>query len=113
MPYKAEYIWIDGTEPTAKLRSKTKIVPDGAELPIWGFDGSSTNQAPGSNSDCVLQPVASYADPIRGGDDVIVMAEGRLLAHGAPGAVMKNEAVIEAYLGRGLKNRPARAGAPK
>ena len=46
-------------------------------------------------------------------DDVIVMAEGRLLAHGAPGAVMKNEAVIEAYLGRGLKNRPARAGAPK
>ena len=45
---KAEYIWIDGTEPTARLRSKTKIL-DGrrADLPIWGFDGSSTNQAPG------------------------------------------------------------------
>src|SRR6185295_10385886 len=40
-----------------------------------GFDGSSTNQAPGSNSDCVLQPVASYPDPIRGGDDVLVMCE--------------------------------------
>ena len=75
MAYKAEYIWIDGTEPTARLRSKTKVLPDKADLPIWGFDGSSTNQAPGSNSDCVLQPVASYPDPIRGGDDVLVMCE--------------------------------------
>jgi glutamine synthetase len=73
--YKAEYIWIDGTEPTARLRSKTKVLADGAELPIWGFDGSSTNQAPGKNSDCVLQPVFSCPDPIRGGDDVLVMAE--------------------------------------
>jgi glutamine synthetase len=75
MPFKAEYIWIDGTEPTAKLRSKTKIVADGAVLPIWGFDGSSTNQAPGDKSDCVLQPVFSCPDPIRGGDNVLVMAE--------------------------------------
>ena len=44
-------------------------------------------------------------------DDVIVMAEGKLLAHGAPDSVMKDEAVIEAYLGRGLKNKPARAKA--
>jgi glutamine synthetase len=73
--YRAEYIWIDGTEPTQKLRSKTKILPDGAELPIWGFDGSSTNQATGDKSDCVLRPVWSCPDPIRGGDDVLVMAE--------------------------------------
>ena len=77
---KAEYIWIDGTEPTSRLRSKTKILPKGAKtdaksLPIWGFDGSSTNQAPGSNSDCVLQPVFSCPDPIRGGDHVLVMCE--------------------------------------
>jgi glutamine synthetase len=75
MAYKAEYIWIDGTEPTAKLRSKTKVVEDGAELPIWGFDGSSTNQAPGDKSDCVLRPVFSCPDPIRGGDNVLVLAE--------------------------------------
>ena len=75
MAYKAEYIWIDGTEPTAKLRSKTKILPDGAELPIWGFDGSSTNQATGDKSDCVLQPVFSCPDPIRGGYDVLVLCE--------------------------------------
>jgi glutamine synthetase len=73
--YKAEYIWIDGTMPTPKLRSKTKIITDTADLPIWGFDGSSTNQAPGSASDCVLKPVATFPDPIRGGDDIIVMTE--------------------------------------
>ena len=31
MPFKAEYIWVDGTQPTAKLRSKTKILTDGAK----------------------------------------------------------------------------------
>jgi glutamine synthetase len=75
MAYKAEYIWIDGTQPTAKLRSKTKVLADGAELPIWGFDGSSTNQAPGDKSDCVLKPVFSCPDPIRGGDNVLVLCE--------------------------------------
>src|SRR6476469_7410143 len=75
MRYKAEYIWIDGTRPTAKLRSKTKILTDGAEPPIWGFDGSSTNQAKGHASDRVLKPVASFPDPIRGGDDILVMCE--------------------------------------
>ena len=76
MSYKAEYIWIDGTEPSPLLRSKTKIIADGtAELPIWGFDGSSTNQAPGANSDCVLRPVFTCPDPIRGGDDVLVLCE--------------------------------------
>ena len=72
---KAEYIWIDGTTPTARLRSKTKILNKGQELPLWGFDGSSTNQAPGDASDCVLKPVYSVPDPIRGGDNVLVLCE--------------------------------------
>ena len=75
MAYKAEYIWIDGTEPTAKLRSKVKIFNDGEELGLWGFDGSSTNQAPGKASDCVLRPVFDCPDPIRGGDNRLVMCE--------------------------------------
>src|SRR5690349_19616379 len=75
MAYKAEYIWIDGTEPTPLLRSKTKVLGDKGELPIWGFDGSSTNQAPGKASDCVLKPVFSCPDPIRGGDHLLVLAE--------------------------------------
>ena len=75
MSYQAEYIWIDGTEPTHKLRSKTKIVADGKKPPIWGFDGSSTNQATGHHSDCVLNPVFICADPLRGPKDRLVMCE--------------------------------------
>ena len=45
MAIKAEYIWLDGVEPTPELRSKTKILVDGEDPPVWGFDGSSTQQA--------------------------------------------------------------------
>ena len=75
MSIRAEYIWIDGTVPLPYMRSKTKIVDNSSDLPIWGFDGSSTNQAPGDNSDCVLNPVFSCPDPIRGGDDILVLCE--------------------------------------
>ena len=67
---KLEYIWIDGTEDAPQLRSKTKVLEhhewDGsvAQCPVWGFDGSSTNQAPGDNSDCVLKPVRIYENPL-------------------------------------------------
>ncbi len=73
---KAMYIWVDGTEPTRTLRSKTTILPEGTtEFPEWSFDGSSTNQASGESSDCVLRPVFSCPDPIRGGDSVLVVCE--------------------------------------
>ena len=78
MPYQAEYIWIDGTKPSPIMRSKTRIVADGKEPDIWGFDGSSTNQAPGANSDCVLRPVYTVPDPIRGRDNILVMCEVEL-----------------------------------
>ena len=76
----AEYIWMDGHEPTQKLRSKTKVVEldeiiTVKDLPDWGFDGSSTNQAPGDKSDCHLRPVAFFPDPIRGPPHVLVMTE--------------------------------------
>jgi len=71
----AEYIWTDGTKPSPRLRSKTKVIPDNTNPPIWGFDGSSTNQAPGEASDCVLRPVFSCRDPFRGCDDVLAMCE--------------------------------------
>ena len=78
MSYQAEYIWIDGTEPTPLMRNKTRVIADGKEPGIWGFDGSSTNQAPGSNSDCVLRPVFQCPDPIRKGENILVLCEVEL-----------------------------------
>jgi glutamine synthetase len=72
---KAEYIWLDGQTPTAKMRGKTKVLLNGEEPPVWGFDGSSTEQAPGAASDCVLMPVYICKDPVRGGDDILVLCE--------------------------------------
>ena len=75
----AEYIWLDGHQPTQKLRSKTKImngpVASLSSFPDWGFDGSSTQQAEGNDSDCLLRPVSIYKDPIRGENDILVMCE--------------------------------------
>ena len=68
---KLEYIWLDGYTPTQNLRSKTKVEEHEdfqgtiEELKNWSFDGSSTKQASGGSSDCVLVPVAIYPDPAR------------------------------------------------
>lgn len=84
---KLEYIWLDGYTPVANLRGKTKIIdgdPDTLkleDLPEWGFDGSSTKQAEGHSSDCVLKPVALYPDVTRT-NGFIVMSEV-LLADGS------------------------------
>jgi len=66
---KLEYIWLDGYKPTQMMRSKTKVIDsekfsdDPDKLPVWSFDGSSTQQAPGNSSDCLLKPVRIFTDP--------------------------------------------------
>ena len=69
MKTKLEYIWLDGYNPTQSLRSKTRIASNFGgtleECPMWSFDGSSTQQAEGNASDCLLKPVAIYPDPQR------------------------------------------------
>ena len=77
--YKLEYIWLDGYTPVPNLRGKTLIkefssFPKLDELPAWGFDGSSTRQAEGHSSDCILKPVAVYPDTTKK-NGVIVMNE--------------------------------------
>lgn len=71
------YIWIDGSGET--MRSKTRTIdwdPQTIEqLPIWNFDGSSTGQATGNNSDVYLHPVAMYPDPFRRGKNKLVLCE--------------------------------------
>ena len=62
---RVEYIWLDGHAPK-NIRSKVrfltidlrnpKLLEDGS-VPSWSFDGSSTKQAEGSSSDCILKPV--------------------------------------------------------
>ena len=76
---KLEYIWLDGYQPTQSLRSKTKVVEDFSgkveDAPVWCFDGSSTEQAPGGSSDCLLKPVFACPDPARLGTGFLVMCE--------------------------------------
>ena len=84
---RLEYIWLDGSKPEQKLRSKTKVIkfvinPTVSELPVWSFDGSSTNQATGDNSDCLIQPVRVVEDPCDI-DSYLVMCEV-LNADGTP-----------------------------
>jgi glutamine synthetase len=75
---KLEYIWLDGYKPTQSLRSKTKIVKNFSgkleDAEQWSFDGSSTEQAPGGSSDCLLKPVYVVKDPQRR-DAYLVMTE--------------------------------------
>jgi glutamine synthetase len=75
--FQAEYIWIDGTG--EGIRSKTRTMdyePEKPEdYPIWNFDGSSTGQAVGSNSDVYLHPKAVFPDPFRLGNNKLVLCE--------------------------------------
>jgi glutamine synthetase len=83
---KLEYIWLDGYKPIQSLRSKTKIEKDFSgkldDAPMWCFDGSSTEQAPGGSSDCLLKPVFMVKDPQRK-NAYLVMCEV-LSADGTP-----------------------------
>lgn len=84
-----EYIWLDGNYPQ-RIRSKTKIVKDKivkekgfgnpiknfdiSNIPVWNFDGSSTNQAETSKSELLLNPVSMFNDPFKK-NGYIVMCE--------------------------------------
>ncbi|CAF3750481.1 unnamed protein product [Adineta steineri] len=73
----ATYIWIDGSG--ENVRAKTRTLDEEPkspkDLPWWNFDGSSTGQAEGSNSDIYLKPVAIYKDPFMLGSNKLVMCE--------------------------------------
>ena len=96
--YKLEYIWLDGYTPVPNLRGKTQIkefdkFPTLDQLPLWGFDGSSTKQAPGGSSDCVLKPVAVYPDSTRL-NGVLVLCEV-LNADGTPHASNARATILD------------------
>ncbi|TFJ81813.1 hypothetical protein NSK_007060 [Nannochloropsis salina CCMP1776] len=75
--YQAEYIWIGGTGQDLRCKTRTlnKKTNNPDDLPVWNFDGSSTGQAPGDDSEVLLKPQAIFPDPFRGGDNILVMCD--------------------------------------
>ena len=80
-----EYVWIGGAN---ELRSKARVVDFQvshetpqltlADIPVWNYDGSSTGQARGTDSEVMLHPVAMFRDPFRGGaNSFLVLCETR------------------------------------
>src|SRR5476649_2239845 len=97
--YKLEYIWLDGYTPVPNLRGKTQIKEYGSfptldQLPLWGFDGSSTMQAEGRSSDCVLKPVAVYPDGART-NGVLVMCEVMMPDGVTPHSTNKRATILD------------------
>ena len=84
----AEYIWIGGNDYDLRSKSKTIYGVNAddiklTDMPVWNFDGSSTNQATGINSEVLLIPVAMYNDPFRGDGHKLVLCETEL-TNGVP-----------------------------
>ena len=116
------YVWIDGTGESMRCKTKTvESEPLSAEdLPVWNFDGSSTFQAEGCNSDVYLHPRALFRDPFRRGKNKIVLCETFNFDH-KPGVanyrlpcsqVMENDEVqVSSFCARdgsGLTSQPDR-----
>ena len=97
--YKLEYLWLDGYTPTPNLRGKTQIkdfdgFPTLEQLPMWGFDGSSTQQAEGGSSDCFLKPVRHFPDSTRK-NGILVMCEVMLPDGKTPHTSNKRATILD------------------
>lgn len=105
------YIWIDGSSPTQTLRSKVKIVPyknntlTVEDLPQWNFDGSSTYQASGHDSDLILQPICIVKDPIVGVNNHLALCEV-LNPDGTPHPSNKRARLVKIMNAGGKKHDP-------
>jgi len=88
---QAEYVWIGGHN---ELRCKTRTLEavnatKVEDLPTWNFDGSSTDQAPGTDSEVMIKPCAMFPDPFRPKTkgNIIVLCDCYLPDPSAPGGI--------------------------
>jgi len=75
--YTYEYVWLGGEN---EFRGKTRVLEKILkleEVPLWNYDGSSTKQAEGHDSEVILHPVKIVKDPFVDGDNFIVLCETR------------------------------------
>lgn len=94
----AEYIWIggSGTDLRSKARTLPKPVSDPKLLPKWNYDGSSTGQAPGEDSEVILYPQAIFRDPFRRGNNILVICDA-YTPQGVPIPTNKRAAAAEIF----------------
>lgn len=101
----AEYVWVDAKGDT---RSKTRTLPAAkaesvGALPKWNFDGSSTDQAPGDDSEVILRPCRIFNDPFRPRSDglknILVMCD-TLTPAGEPIPSNTRAIAMEAFEGK-------------
>jgi len=74
---QATYVWLGGDswDIRSKCRTLNAKPTSVSELPEWNYDGSSTGQAPGEDSEVILKAQAMYRDPFLGGDAILVMCD--------------------------------------
>jgi len=103
---QVEYIWIGGT--CLDLRCKTRTlegpIKSVADLPEWNYDGSSTGQAPGTDSEVIIKPVRIFPDPFRRGDNILVLCEA-YTPQGEPIPTNKRFGAKKIF-DRGLEHKP-------
>merc|ERR1719473_2578134 len=72
----AEYVWLDAHQvPRSKTMTMPKAPGSIADLRVWNYDGSSTEQAEGHNSELYLYPQSIFTDPFRGAPHILVMCD--------------------------------------
>ena len=90
------------------LRSKTRTVDfvptSPSQLPDWNYDGSSTNQADGHDSEVIIKPKALFKDPFRGGDNLMVLCDS-YKPSGEP-LISNKRAPAESVFNQNLDSKP-------
>ena len=98
MVFLAEYIWIGGNN---ELRSKCRVMNECDKdsiysYPDWNYDGSSTGQAVGSDSEVIMKPRAVFNCPFRSGDNRMVLCD-TYLPNGQPHITNHRAGAVEIF----------------